>query len=258
MIPVLEIKEVCKNFGGVKAINNFSCCLEAGKIHGLIGPNGAGKTTIFNNITGIYSPSSGSIAFMGDEITGKRPHEIAQHGIGRTFQNIRLFSNLSVLQNVIIASSLDAKYNVLDALLRSPKYRRLEKAMNERAMSLLASVGLEDKCDELAKNLPYGHQRKLEIARALALRPKLLLLDEPAAGMNADESLELVGFVHKIKQDFDLSVLMIEHHMDVVTNLCDRVTVLNFGKTISSGTPTEVKKDKIVIEAYLGGEHQHA
>lgn len=258
MTPVLEIKEVCKNFGGVKAIDNFSCCLEQGKIHGLIGPNGAGKTTIFNNITGIYTPSSGDICFMGQSITGKKPHSIAQAGIGRTFQNIRLFSNLSVLQNVIIASSLDAKYNLIDALFRLPAYRRREKEITERAMTLLASVGLEDKYNERAMNLPYGHQRKLEIARALALRPKLLLLDEPAAGMNADESLELVGFVRKIKEDFDLTVLMIEHHMDVVTGLCDSVTVLNFGKTIASGTPQEVKQDKVVIEAYLGGAQQNA
>ena len=258
MTPVLEIKELNKNFGGVKAIDSFNCCLEGGKIHGLIGPNGAGKTTIFNNITGIYQPSSGNIFFLGKDITGKDPYAIAQMGIGRTFQNIRLFSNLSVLENVIIASSLDAEYNLFDTLLRLPRYRRKEKAITERAHTLLASVGLDDKCYETAKNLPYGHQRKLEIARALALRPKLLLLDEPAAGMNVDESLELVGFVRQIIENFDLTILMIEHHMDVVTNLCDSVTVLNFGKTIASGTPDEVKRNKVVIEAYLGGAHQDA
>lgn len=256
MIPVLEIKNVCKNFGGVKAIDDFSVALEPGKIHGLIGPNGAGKTTIFNNITGIYLPSSGTIFFDGHDVTGKKPHEIAQLGIGRTFQNIRLFSNLSVLQNVIIASNKDATYNLVDAFLRTPRYRTKEKQIVEKSMALLESVGLADNRNEIACKLPYGHQRKLEIARAMALDPKLLLLDEPAAGMNSDESVELVGFVVKLREYFKLTILMIEHHMDVVTNLCDSVTVLNFGKTIASGTPAEVKRNKLVIEAYLGGSER--
>lgn len=256
MTPVLEINNVCKNFGGVKAIDDFSVQIEPGKVHGLIGPNGAGKTTIFNNITGILTPDSGTITFNGHNITGKKPHTIAQMGIGRTFQNIRLFSNMNVLQNVVLASNMDAKYNMLDALLRTPRYRRTEKQIVEKAMVLLKAVGLEDNRDETACKLPYGHQRKLEIARAIALNPKLLLLDEPAAGMNADESAELVEFVTKIKEHFKLTILMIEHHMDVVTNLCDSVTVLNFGKTIASGSPAEVKSNPIVIEAYLGGvEH---
>lgn len=256
MTPVLEIKNVCKNFGGVKAIDDFSVQIEPGKVHGLIGPNGAGKTTIFNNITGILTPDSGTIAFSGSDITGKKPHVIAQMGIGRTFQNIRLFSNMNVLQNVVLASNMDAKYNMLDTLLRTPRYRRMEKQIVEKARVLLRAVGLEENRDEIACKLPYGHQRKLEIARAIALNPKLLLLDEPAAGMNADESVELVEFVMKIKEHFKLTVLMIEHHMDVVTNLCDSVTVLNFGKTIASGSPAEVKSNAQVIEAYLGGvEH---
>ncbi|MBI9105268.1 MAG: ABC transporter ATP-binding protein [Spirochaetales bacterium] len=253
MTPVLEIKNVTKNFGGVRAIDDFSVKIEPGKIHGLIGPNGAGKTTIFNNITGILTPCNGTIIFDEKEITGKKPHEIAQYGIGRTFQNIRLFSNLSVLQNVILACSMDAQYNLIDAFIRSPRYRRMEKQISEKAMSLLESVGLDGNCDEIASKLPYGHQRKLEIARAIALNPKLILLDEPAAGMNADESAELVGFILEIKERHEFTVLMIEHHMDVVTNLCDYVTVLNFGKTIASGTPAEVKKNEHVIEAYLGG-----
>jgi len=253
MTPVLEIKNVTKNFGGVRAIDDFSVKIEPGKVHGLIGPNGAGKTTIFNNITGILTPDKGTIIFDEKEITGKKPHEIAQKGIGRTFQNIRLFSNLSVMQNVILASSMDAEYNLIDSFLRTPRYRRKEKAINEKAMSLLESVGLEDNCHEIASKLPYGHQRKLEIARAIALNPKLILLDEPAAGMNADESAELVGFILDIKNKHAFTVLMIEHHMDVVTNLCDYVTVLNFGKTIASGTPAEVKSNEHVIEAYLGG-----
>lgn len=254
MAPVLEMKNVEKHFGGVRAIDNFSVTLEQGKIHGLIGPNGAGKTTIFNNITGIYAPNSGQIIFNGTDITGSAPHKVAQLGIGRTFQNIRLFSNLSVMDNVIIASNLDATYNMADAFIKSRKYKEREKHLKEKAMGLLEVVGLSDKAGERASSLPYGHQRKLEIARAMALDPKLLLLDEPAAGMNADESAELVNFVQEIKERFNITILMIEHHMDVVTNLCDHVTVLNFGKTIAVGTPEEVKSDPEVIKAYLGGE----
>ena len=252
-VPVLEMQNVEKHFGGVHAIDNFSVKIEHGKIHGLIGPNGAGKTTIFNNITGIYAPNAGKILFMGQDITGSSPHRVAQLGIGRTFQNIRLFSNLSVMENVIIASNMDATYNMPQALLHTKKYKEREQHLQDKAMGLLEIVGLQDKADERANSLPYGHQRKLEIARAMALEPKLLLLDEPAAGMNADESLELVDFVREIRDRFDITILMIEHHMDVVTNLCDYCTVLNFGKTLAVGTPAEVKSDPEVIRAYLGG-----
>ena len=250
---VLEMQNVEKNFGGVRAIDNFSVKIEHGKIHGLIGPNGAGKTTIFNNITGIYKPDAGKIIFNGTDITGTAPYRVAQLGIGRTFQNIRLFANLSVIDNVIIASNLDASYNMPQAIFHSKKYKEREKFLQEKAMGLLEVVGLQDKINERANSLPYGHQRKLEIARAMALDPKLLLLDEPAAGMNAEESLELVNFVRQIRDRFDITILMIEHHMDVVTNLCDYCTVLNFGKTIAVGTPAEVKSNPEVIKAYLGG-----
>ena len=252
-VPVLEMQNVEKHFGGVHAIDNFSVKIEHGKIHGLIGPNGAGKTTIFNNITGIYAPNAGKILFMGQDITGSSPHRVAQLGIGRTFQNIRLFSNLSVMENVIIASGMDATYNMPQALLHTKKYKELEQHLQDKAMKLLEIVGLQDKAGERANSLPYGHQRKLEIARAMALEPKLLLLDEPAAGMNADESLEMVDFVREIRDRFDITILMIEHHMDVVSNLCDYCTVLNFGKTLAIGTPAEVKSDPEVIRAYLGG-----
>lgn len=251
---ILEMKEVSKHFGGVKAIDNFSVKLEEGKIHGLIGPNGAGKTTIFNNITGIYKPTAGNIEFMGNDITGKRPHEVARIGIARTFQNIRLFTQLSVLDNVLIASHMDAKYNFISGITHLGKYKKTEDELKEKAIGLLKILELDDKINEKAGSLPYGHQRKVEIARALALNPKLLLLDEPAAGMNHDESFELVAFIKEIKQRFNLTILMIEHHMDVVSGLCEHVTVLNFGKTIAVGTPNEVKANKVVIEAYLGGE----
>ena len=248
----LEITALGKDFGGVRAIDDFSLRLEPFSIHGLIGPNGAGKTTIFNTITGIYVPTQGRVFFEGAEITGLAPHRIAARGIARTFQNIRLFGNLRALENIMIAGSAAEGYTILDAILRLPRFRREEAALRERALFLLESVGLADKWNERAGSLPYGHQRRLEIARALALNPKLLLLDEPAAGMNAAESVELVGFIRSIRERFRLTILMIEHHMDVVTELCQRVTVLNFGRTIVSGSVAEVKRDERVIEAYLG------
>lgn len=254
MKPVLEMRHVEKHFGGVRAIDDFSVKIEEGTVHGLIGPNGAGKTTIFNTITGIYKPNAGNIFFYEKDITATTPHDVAGLGIGRTFQNIRLFGNMSVLQNVIMASSKDAKYTLPEALLRLGRYRACEKEIRDKAMGLLEAVGLEERAQERANCLPYGHQRKLEIARAMALNPKLLLLDEPAAGMNTDESLDLVAFIQQIKKRFNITVLMIEHHMDVVTNLCDSVTVLNFGKIIAEGTPAEVKNNRIVIDAYLGVE----
>lgn len=252
-IPVLEMQHVEKHFGGVHAIDDFSVKVKKGEIHGLIGPNGAGKTTIFNNITGIYKPSAGKILFNNQDITGKAPYEVAELGIGRTFQNIRLFGNLPVLENVIIASNKSINYKIPSAIFHSAAYKKQEKEVRDNAMHLLEIVGLQDKINERANSLPYGHQRKLEIARAMALNPDLLLLDEPAAGMNTEESLDLVNFVREIRDRFNITILMIEHHMDVVSNLCDYCTVLNFGKTISVGTPAEVKADPEVIKAYLGG-----
>jgi branched-chain amino acid transport system ATP-binding protein len=250
---VLEMIHVEKYFGGVHAIDDFSVRVMPHRIHGLIGPNGAGKTTIFNNITGIYKPDSGRIIFCGREITNKAPHDIAAEGIARTFQNIRLFNSESVLENVMMACNMHAGYGLAGALFHTQKYKDACREIQEKSMNLLEIVGLADKRDEQSSSLPYGHQRKLEIARAIALDPKLLLLDEPAAGMNAEESLELVQFVNDIRERFGIAILMIEHHMDVVANLCDECTVLNFGKTLAVGTPAEVTKNPDVIAAYLGG-----
>jgi branched-chain amino acid transport system ATP-binding protein len=254
MAIVLEINHLFKTFGGVQAIDDFSIKLDEGNIYGLIGPNGAGKTTIFNTITGIYKPTSGSIRFMGQNITGMKPFQIAKMGIARTFQNIRLFGNLSVLDNVFIACHLDAGYNIFNAVTRLGSFKEIEAQLKSKSFDLLNMVGLKDYMNDKAGSLPYGHQRKLEIARALALKPKLLLLDEPAAGMNCEESEELVGFIKEIHERYRITILMIEHHMDVVMNLCHRITVLNFGRSIAEGTPKEIQTNKTVIEAYLGGE----
>lgn len=252
--PLLEMKGVEKRFGGVRAIDHFDLKVMPRDIYGLIGPNGAGKTTIFNTITGIYQADAGQIFFDGKNITKIKPHQAAEIGIARTFQNIRLFGNLTVKMNVIIACNMRSSYSMAEALLRLPRYRNVTKNIEERAMSYLESVGLADKADDNAGSLPYGHQRKLEIARAMATEPKLLLLDEPAAGMNEEESLDLVNFVKKLHQDNQITILMIEHHMDVVSRLCEQCTVLDFGKTLAQGTVEEVKKNEAVVAAYLGGE----
>lgn len=255
MSTILEINHIEKSFGGLRAINDFSLNLERGKVHGLIGPNGAGKTTIFNLISGIYKPDHGKILLEGKNITAKESHDIVALGISRTFQNIRLFSNLSVLQNVLIADKQDKEYGMVDTIFRTQRFKKTEKKLYEAAVNLLESVGLQDEINDRSGSLPYGHQRKLEIARAMALQPKILLLDEPAAGMNEEESEELVTFLKELKKKKDLTILLIEHHMDVVSSFCDTVTVLNFGKTITSGTLEEVRKNPEVISAYLGGDH---
>ena len=252
--PLLEMKGVEKHFGGVHAIDHFDLRVMPRDIYGLIGPNGAGKTTIFNTITGIYQADAGQILFEGKDITKIKPHQAAGIGIARTFQNIRLFGNLSVKMNVIIACNMRSSYSIAEALLRLPRYRNTTKDIEEWAMGYLESVGLTDKADDIASSLPYGHQRKLEIARAMATEPKLLLLDEPAAGMNEEESIDLVNFVKKLHRDNPITILMIEHHMDVVSRLCEQCTVLDFGKTLAQGTVEEVKKNEAVVAAYLGGE----
>ncbi|MDN5344167.1 MAG: branched-chain amino acid transport system ATP-binding protein, partial [Clostridia bacterium] len=220
-------------------------------------PNGAGKTTVFNLLSGIYKPTSGKIFFEGRDVTQYKTFQFAQLGISRTFQNIRLFSNLSVLQNVLIASNRQADYNFVAAMLRLPRYKRQEMELRDKTMELLRKVNLDMRAKEIARNLPYGHQRRLEIVRALATNPKLLLLDEPAAGMNPQESLELVEFIRWIKQKFNLTILLIEHHMDVIMEISDYIVVLNFGKTIARGNKDEIQENPEVIQAYLGTQEEN-
>ena len=253
-MSLLEIQRLTKDFGGVRAVDKFSYQLEVGALNAIIGPNGAGKTTIFNLITGIYDPTEGHIFFGDDEITGTITHQISAKGIARTFQNIRLFSDFSVLDNVRTACHRYASYTVWEGLIPTPRRRREEKALAERAWRLLELVGLADRAHEMSKNLPYGHQRRLEIARALAQEPTLLLLDEPAAGMNPDETVQLMDFIEQIHDSFDLTILLIEHHMEVVMGLADDIVVIDFGRTIARGTPEEVQANPVVIEAYLGAE----
>ena len=253
-MAMLEVNNLSIQFGGLRAVDGFNMTIEKGQLYGLIGPNGAGKTTVFNLLTGVYKPTEGIIKLDGQDITGKSTIEINKAGIARTFQNIRLFKDMPVLDNVKVGLHNHHPYSTLTGILRLPKYYKVEKEMNERAMEILKVFDLDKEADTLAGNLPYGKQRKLEIARALATEPKLLLLDEPAAGMNADESLELVSFIQDLKRQFPITVLMIEHHMDVVTSLCDACTVLNFGKTLAAGSVEEIKKNPEVIAAYLGGD----
>ena len=254
MAELLKVDNVSMIFGGLRAVSNFSMYINKGELIGLIGPNGAGKTTAFNMITGVYTPSEGDVYFNGVKSSGKKSYQVTQLGMARTFQNIRLFSELSVIDNVKIAYNMHVTYNLVDAIIRDKKYLDEEEFITQKAMDLLKIFHLEGEANEVAKNLPYGKQRRLEIARALATEPKLLLLDEPAAGMNPQETHELMEMIRWIREKFDLSILLIEHDMSLVMGVCERIYVLEYGMKIAEGTPEEIKHNSRVIEAYLGEE----
>lgn len=251
-MALLEVKNLGISFGGLRAVDGFHITVEKGQLYGLIGPNGAGKTTVFNLLTGVYAPDEGTISLDGKDIAGKRTIDINKAGIARTFQNIRLFAGQTVLDNVKIGLHNQMEYATLTGILRLPKYHRVEKEMDERALSLLRVFGLDGEAGYLASNLPYGKQRKLEIARALATNPKLLLLDEPAAGMNPNETKELMETIHFVRDEFDMTILLIEHDMKLVSGICEKLTVLNFGQVLAEGATGEVLNNPQVIKAYLG------
>ena len=251
-MALLSIKNLGIQFGGLRAVDEFNLEIEKGELYGLIGPNGAGKTTVFNMLTGVYKPTAGEIILDGKNITGKKQIEINKLGVARTFQNIRLFSQLSVLDNVKAGLHNQYKYSTFSGIFRLPTFFKTEKKMNARAMELLKVFDLQDEADLLASNLPYGKQRKLEIARALATNPKLLLLDEPAAGMNPNETAELMDTIKFVRKEFDMTILLIEHDMRLVSGICEKLTVLNFGKVLAQGKTSEVLSNHEVITAYLG------
>lgn len=257
-MSLLEVKELTKNFGGLAAVSNVDFAIEENELIGLIGPNGAGKTTFFNLLTGVYVPTEGTVELEIDNkkvlLNGKAPYKITDLGLARTFQNIRLFKELTVIDNVLIAMHSTMGENTFHSLLRTPTYYRKEAEMREKALELLAIFELEKKYGVLAKNLPYGEQRRLEIVRALATNPKILFLDEPAAGMNPQETAELTALIRKIQKDFKITVVLIEHDMSLVMNVCERIYVLEYGRLLAKGTPEEIQKNPAVIKAYLGGD----
>lgn len=251
-MALLETKNLGISFGGLRAVNEFDISVEKGELYGLIGPNGAGKTTIFNLLTGVYQPDEGAILLDGVNLTGKKTIDICKAGVARTFQNIRLFHDMPVLDNVKAGLHNHYPYSTLEGILRLPRYHKVEKEMNEKAMELLKVFGLEEYAEYQAENLPYGQQRKLEIARAMATDPKLLLLDEPAAGMNPNETKELMDTIRFVRDHFDMTILLIEHDMKLVSGICEKLTVLNFGEVLAQGDTQEVLNDPEVIKAYLG------
>ncbi|MBO5620225.1 MAG: ABC transporter ATP-binding protein [Butyrivibrio sp.] len=251
-MALLEVNNLCISFGGLRAVDDFNITIEKGELYGLIGPNGAGKTTVFNLLTGVYKPNEGIIRLDGKDITRKSTTEINHEGIARTFQNIRLFKDMSVIDNVKVGLSERFKYSMIEGILHIGNYKKVEKEMEEEAMKLLSVFDLDKERDTLAANLPYGKQRKLEIARAMATNPKLLLLDEPAAGMNPNETGELMDTIALVRKEFGMTILLIEHDMKLVSGICEKLTVLNFGRVLCQGETKTVLSDPEVIKAYLG------